>query len=214
MNNSNPDSREMKWYRDWLKPSLDRMVGLVALLLLSPLFLVIVILLFLFQDGHVWFTQIRPGKNERLFRLIKFKTMNERRDSNGELLSDVERLTKIGKFIRKTSLDEIPQLINVVKGEMSFVGPRPLLVEYLSLYNEQQKKRHWVTPGITGWAQVNGRNAIDWQTKFKLDAWYVENQSFWLDIKIMFRTLLKVVKSEGINSPTAATMERFRGNDL
>ncbi|MBI3217908.1 MAG: sugar transferase [Bacteroidetes bacterium] len=213
MNNTNPNLKASTWYGDWLKPILDRLVALFALIVISPVFLMIVILLFVFQDGHVWFTQMRPGKNERLFRLIKFKTMNERRNSRGELLSDVERLTKIGKFIRKTSLDELPQLINVIKGEMSFVGPRPLLVEYLPLYNEQQKKRHGVTPGITGWAQVNGRNAIDWQTKFKLDVWYVDNQSFWVDIKIMFRTLLKVVKSEGINSSTAATMERFTGND-
>lgn len=209
----NIDSASNKFYRLCVKPFLDRFAALIALILLSPLFLAMIVLLFFFQDGHVWFTQVRPGKKERFFRLIKFKTMNEKRDHQGELLKDSDRLTKIGKFIRKTSLDELPQLFNVVMGNMSFVGPRPLLVEYLELYNEEQKKRHWVTPGITGWAQVNGRNAIDWQTKFKLDVWYVENQSFWVDMKIMFRTMMKVIKSEGVNSPTAATMERFRGNE-
>ncbi len=204
---------EREWYRDLMKPTIDRLIAFFALVLLSPLLIFIALLLFIFQDGHVWFTQIRPGKNEKLFLLIKFKTMNEKRNNQGELLTDEERLTKIGKFIRKASIDELPQLVNVLKGEMSIVGPRPLLVEYLSLYNEQQKKRHWVAPGITGWAQVNGRNAIDWHTKFTLDIWYVENQSFWLDIKILFLTLLKVIKSEGINSSTAATMERFMGND-
>ena len=141
---------ERKGYRDLMKPAIDRLTAFFALVLLSPLLILIALLLFIFQDGHVWFTQIRPGKNEKLFLLIKFKTMNERRNSSGELLTDEERLTKIGKFIRKASIDELPQLVNVLKGEMSLVGPRPLLVEYLSLYNEQQKKRHLATPGITG----------------------------------------------------------------
>ena len=213
MNGPKITNQNNNWYRLVVKPSLDRLVALIALIMLSPLFFIIIILLFLFQDGHVFFTQTRPGKNEKLFLLIKFKTMNEKRNSNGELLSDMERLTSIGKFIRKTSMDELPQLINVLNGEMSFVGPRPLLVEYLPLYNEQQRKRHQVTPGISGWAQVNGRNAIDWNTKFILDVWYVENQSFWVDIKIIFRTLLKVIKSDGITSRTSATMEKFMGND-
>lgn len=164
------------------------------------------------NNGKVWFTQLRPGRNEQIFKVIKFRTMTEARDHQGNLLPDEERLTRLGKFIRKTSLDELPQLINVVKGEMSIVGPRPLLVEYLPLYDGKQKRRHEVTPGITGWAQVNGRNAISWQQKFSLDVWYVEHQSFWLDIKILFLTIMKVVKSEGISSETSVTMEKFRGN--
>jgi lipopolysaccharide/colanic/teichoic acid biosynthesis glycosyltransferase len=163
--------------------------------------------------GNPFFIQIRPGKNEKHFRLIKFKTMTDERDDNGELLPDQERLTKTGKFIRKTSLDELPQLFNVVKGDMSFVGPRPLLVEYLPLYNEEQRKRHLVKPGITGWAQVNGRNAISWPDKFKLDVWYVENQSFWLDLKILWMTFIKVLKAEGISGRDSVTMEKFKGNE-
>ena len=169
-------------------------------------------LLFFANKGKIWFIQTRPGRNEQLFKVIKFKTMNDACDVTGKLLPDDIRLTRVGKMIRTTSLDELPQLINVLKGEMSVVGPRPLLVEYLPLYNDQQKRRHNVKPGITGWAQVNGRNAISWQQKFALDIWYVDHQSFWLDIKILFLTVIKVFQAEGINSATSLTMEKFRGN--
>jgi len=161
---------------------------------------------------RVFFTQARPGKDERIFRVVKFKTMTDERDAEGNLLPDAQRLTKIGKFVRSTSLDEIPQLLNVIKGDMSLIGPRPLLVQYLPLYSERQKRRHEVRPGITGWAQVNGRNAISWQQKFEYDVWYVENMSFILDIKILLKTIYNVFKREGINSDTSATMEAFRGN--
>ena len=163
-------------------------------------------------NGKVFFTQKRPGKNERIFSILKFKTMTDQKDQEGNLLPDAKRLTKIGKLVRKTSLDELPQLINVLKGEMSIVGPRPLLPEYLSLYNEEQKKRHAVKPGITGWAQINGRNAISWEDKFQFDVWYVENQSFGLDLKILFLTVKKVFRSEGINTAGQATTEPFKGN--
>ena len=152
--------------------------------------------------------------SNRIFTLIKFKTMNDNRDANGKLLPDSERLTRIGRFIRSTSLDEIPQLINVLKGDMSLVGPRPLLVKYLPLYNDHQKRRHEVKPGITGWAQVNGRNALSWEEKFNLDVWYVDNMSFALDMKIIWTTLVKIVEREGISSVTSTTMEAFRGNEM
>jgi lipopolysaccharide/colanic/teichoic acid biosynthesis glycosyltransferase len=167
----------------------------------------------LFNDGHVFFFQLRPGLNGKIFKVIKFKTMNDRRDSTGQLLPDADRLTALGKFIRKTSLDEIPQLLNVIKGDMSLVGPRPLLVEYLPLYNETQKRRHNVKPGITGWAQVNGRNAISWSQKFAYDIYYVDNVSLMMDIKILFLTVKKVFVSEGINSATSVTMEKFTGEN-
>jgi lipopolysaccharide/colanic/teichoic acid biosynthesis glycosyltransferase len=199
-------------YRSFFKPFLDRFTALFLLILLSPLLLVLMILLAIANRGKIWFTQERPGRDEKIFRVIKFKTMNDRKDKNGVLLPDKLRLTPTGRFIRRTSLDEIPQLINVLKGEMSFVGPRPLLKEYLPLYNDIQKKRHRVKPGITGWAQVNGRNAISWNDKFSYDVWYVENQSFLLDLKILFRTVIKVLLAEGINSANAATMEKFNGN--
>jgi len=182
------------------------------LLLLSPVLLVVTIALAIANNGKPFFIQPRPGKHGRIFNIIKFKTMTDTKDTAGNLLTDEKRLTTIGKFVRKTSLDELPQLINVVKGEMSFVGPRPLLPEYLPLYNEEQKKRHHVKPGITGWAQVNGRNAISWEQKFALDVWYVANQSFVLDVKILFLTVKKVFISEGINTEGQATTERFRGN--
>lgn len=170
------------------------------------------ILLKIANQGDAFFFQARPGKNNKIFKIIKFKTMNDLKDENGQLLSDAERLTKIGAFVRKTSLDEIPQLINVLKGDMSLIGPRPLLVQYLELYNEEQARRHEVKPGITGWAQVNGRNAISWKQKFEYDVWYVDNCSFGTDVKIIYNTILKVVKSEDINSQTSATMEPFNGN--
>jgi lipopolysaccharide/colanic/teichoic acid biosynthesis glycosyltransferase len=172
------------------------------------------ILLFFFNNGKPFFVQERPGKNERLFRIIKFKTMNDKKDIKGSLLSDAERLTPIGKFVRKTSLDEIPQLINVIKGDMSLIGPRPLLVEYLPLYNTEQKRRHEVHPGITGWAQVNGRNAITWEEKFQYDIWYMEHLTLYLDIKIFFLTLKKVFVREGINSTDSVTMEKFQGTSI
>ncbi len=199
-------------YRYFIKPLLDCVCALLAVIIASPIFMVIGILLAIFQQGKVFFTQKRPGRHEHIFLLLKFKTMRDDTDINGNLLPDDERLTAIGKFVRKTSLDELPQLINIVKGDMSFIGPRPLLIEYLPLYNEYQKKRHTVTPGISGWAQVNGRNAIGWTQKFDYDVWYVKNQSFLLDLKIIFLTIIKVFKSDGISAAGSATIEKFRGN--
>lgn len=199
-------------YRNFIKPFFDFLISITLLIVLSPIFLVLIIVLTLNNSGKPFFFQIRPGKNERIFKVIKFKTMNDRRDSSGKLLSDAERLTSVGSRIRKTSLDEIPQLINVLKGDMSLIGPRPLLVEYLPLYNEEQKRRHEVKPGITGWAQVNGRNAISWDEKFKLDVWYVDNVSFKTDVIILIKTLQKVLKREGINQQGHVTAEAFKGN--
>ncbi len=202
-----------KGYRSIIKPLLDTFVAAIALVVASPVMLICMLLLAVANGGKVWFTQLRPGKEGRLFRVLKFRTMTDDRDAAGDLLPDDQRLTGVGKFIRKTSLDELPQLLNVVKGDMSFVGPRPLLQEYLPLYNEEQRLRHTVKPGITGWAQVNGRNAISWTQKFAFDVWYVNNQSFWLDMKILFMTVVKVFKAEGISSETSMTMEKWRGND-
>jgi undecaprenyl phosphate N,N'-diacetylbacillosamine 1-phosphate transferase len=199
-------------YSTLIKPFFDKLSALIVLLISSPVLLLVVLLLATANRGKVWFVQPRPGKGEKIFYVIKFKTMNDARNEKGELLSDEERLTWIGNLVRKTSLDELPQLINVLKGDMSLVGPRPLLVEYLPLYNEVQRKRHDVTPGITGWAQVNGRNAISWEQKFEYDVWYVAHQSFWLDVKILFLTVFKVFKAEGISSATSMTMEKFKGN--
>jgi len=173
----------------------------------------LVLLLMVANNGKPFFTQQRVGKKLQIFRVIKFKTMNDKKDASGNLLSDAERLTAVGKFVRKTSLDELPQLLNVAKGDMSFVGPRPLLVEYIARYSSEQNKRHLVQQGITGWAQVNGRNAISWQRKFELDVWYVNNQSFWVDIKILFLTVFKVLKPEGISANGSATMEKFMGDN-
>lgn len=177
-----------------------------------PVFLVVMLLLFFANDGKPFFFQIRPGKDGRLFKIVKFKTMNDKRGKDGELLSDSERLTRLGLFVRKTSLDEIPQLINVINGDMSLIGPRPLLPEYLSLYSKEQFRRHEVRPGITGWAQINGRNTINWSRKFELDVWYVDRLSFLLDLKIMFLTIKKIIVKEGISSDTSVTMEKFTGN--
>ena len=199
------------FYVTFLKPFLDVVVASVAFIILLPVFLVVVVLLVVANAGKPFFFQLRPGKDEKVFRVIKFKTMNDRKDANGDLLPDAKRLTPIGRFVRKTSLDEIPQLLNVIKGDMSIVGPRPLLVEYLPLYNDQQKHRHDVKPGITGWAQVNGRNAIAWEQKFEYDIWYVNNISFLLDFRILLLTIRNVIRSEGINSATSATMEKFTG---
>ena len=199
-------------YKNYLKRLFDFIAALVGLMLLSPLFILVTVGLFFANQGKPFFLQPRPGKNGTIFTIIKFKTMNDKKDAAGNLLSDAERLTKIGALVRKTSLDEIPQLLNVLKGDMSIIGPRPLLVEYLSLYNETQKRRHHVKPGITGWAQINGRNAISWEDKFTLDVYYVENQSFLLDLKIIFLTIKKVFVSEGISQTGQATTTKFEGN--
>jgi lipopolysaccharide/colanic/teichoic acid biosynthesis glycosyltransferase len=198
-------------YKLIFKLWIDLIVALIGLLLLSPIFLLITIGLILINQGNPFFIQTRPGRNGKLFKIIKFKTMNDKKDSDGNLLSDKKRLTKIGKFVRKTSLDEIPQLLNVLKGEMSLIGPRPLLPEYLSLYNESQKRRHEVLPGITGWAQVNGRNAISWEKKFEHDVYYVDNLSFLLDCKIVYLTIKKVINREGIAAANSVSAEAFKG---
>lgn len=200
------------FYDNILKRFFDGVVSLLMILVLLPLLLLLTFLLSLSNNGQPFFIQARPGKSGRIFNIIKFKTMTDKKDAQGNLLPDAERLTAIGKLVRKTSLDELPQLLNVLKGDMSFVGPRPLLPEYLPLYNEEQRKRHDVKPGITGWAQVNGRNAISWEQKFALDVWYVQHQSFVLDLKILFLTVKKVFVSEGINTQGQATTERFKGN--
>lgn len=199
-------------YSTIIKPTFDFLIALTALLLLSPILLVAMGCLWFANDGKPFFYQLRPGKGERLFKIIKFKTMNDRRDANGALLPDAERLTPIGAWARKTSLDELPQLLNVLKGDMSLIGPRPLLPQYLPLYNATQKRRHEVKPGITGWAQVNGRNAISWEKKFEFDVWYVDHQSFALDLKILLLTVKKVFVREGISQEGQATMEEFRGS--
>ena len=200
-------------YKIFFKPLLDFVLSLLGLIISSPIFLIVFIALLFANKGKVFFLQNRPGKNEKIFKIIKFRTMNNKRDAHGNLLPDVERLTKIGKLVRKTSLDEIPQLINVLLGNMSLIGPRPLLPEYLPLYNDFQKKRHHIKPGITGWAQINGRNAVEWEKKFKFDVWYVENLSFLLDLQIMFLTLKKVLKLEGVNREGEATNIAFKGNE-
>ncbi|MDO9155200.1 MAG: sugar transferase [Paludibacter sp.] len=200
-------------YKYYIKRICDVIISLFGIIGLSPVILLFTILLYFVNKGAgVFFTQERPGKNAHVFKLIKFKTMTDERDLEGKLLPDAVRLTKIGKFVRSTSLDEIPQLFNVLKGDMSLIGPRPLLIKYLPLYSKEQARRHEVRPGITGWAQVNGRNNISWQKKFELDVWYVDHVSFLLDVKILFMTIKKVFKREGISSDTSATMEAFIGN--
>lgn len=199
-------------YKTIIKPFFDIFFATIGLVVLSPLFVILTLLLAFANNGKPFFFQLRPGKNGKIFKIVKFKTMNDKKDKEGKLLPDAERLTKIGAFVRKTSLDEIPQLINVVLGDMSIVGPRPLLTHYLHLYNEFQNRRHEVKPGITGWAQVNGRNAISWDQKFAYDVWYVDHISFTLDVKILLKTVIKVIKSDGINSADAATIEPFDGN--
>lgn len=185
----------------------------IALFMLSPILVIVSLVLLISNHGKPFFFQTRPGKNEKPFKIIKFKTMNDKTDAHGELLPFEERVTPMGAFVRKYSLDEIPQLINVLKGEMSLIGPRPLLMQYLPLYNEQQKKRHNVKPGITGWAQVNGRNAITWKQKFELDIWYVEHLSLIVDLKILLLTIKKVVIKEGVNSDANLNMPTFMGTD-
>ncbi|MDM1370042.1 sugar transferase [Myroides marinus] len=200
-------------YKCFFKRIFDFVAALIGLVLLSPIFIVVVIGLFFANQGKPFFFQVRPGKGGNMFKIVKFKTMNDKKDNEGNLLSDAERLTSIGAFVRKTSLDEIPQLINVLKGDMSLIGPRPLLPQYLELYNTEQKRRHEVKPGITGWAQVNGRNAISWKRKFELDVYYVDHISLALDIKIFFMTIKKVFVREGISQEGQATAEAFNGNN-
>lgn len=199
-------------YKTLVKPSTDFFFSLIVLFFALPIISIVVFLLIIVNKGNPFFFQRRPGRYGRQFTIIKFKTMNDKKDKYGNLLPDEKRLTRLGHFIRKTSLDELPQLLNVLKGDMSLVGPRPLLVEYIPLYNDYQKRRHEVKPGITGWAQVNGRNAISWEEKFNYDVWYVDNMSFMLDLKIILLTILKVFKSEGISQYGQATAEPFKGN--
>jgi undecaprenyl phosphate N,N'-diacetylbacillosamine 1-phosphate transferase len=199
----------MMLYRKYFKRIIDFLFSLIGIVLLFPIFIIVFILLFINNNGSPFFVQKRPGLNERIFKILKFKTMNDKKDENGNLLPDADRLTKLGSFIRKTSLDEIPQLINVLKGDMSLVGPRPLLPDYLSKYSNFQARRHEVKPGVTGWVQVNGRNGLDWDKKFELDVWYVDNISFTLDVKILFMTVFKVFKSEGINVDDVTRIEPF-----
>jgi len=200
-------------YRFFFKRLIDFSTALIGLVILSPLFVITTICLYFANNGKPFFLQSRPGLNAKIFKIIKFKTMNDKRDCLGSLLPDDKRMTYIGSIVRKASLDEIPQLINVLKGDMSVIGPRPLLIEYLGLYDDDQKRRHEVKPGITGWAQVNGRNAISWKEKFELDVWYVDNISFLLDFKIFFITIKKVFKKEGISADGHVTTEAFRGNN-
>ena len=200
-------------YKNFFKPLLDKLLALFLIILFFPIMLIVSILIYIWDGKPIFFTQERPGYKGKIFKIYKFRTMTNEKDENGKLLPDEKRLKGLGKFIRSTSLDELPQLFNVLKGDMSFVGPRPLLVEYLPLYNDRQKKRHDVKPGITGWAQINGRNAISWQEKFEYDIWYVEHLSFLLDMKIFWLTFLKVIKRDGISSNTHATMEKFKGNN-
>lgn len=199
-------------YRRYFKRWLDVVLSVVVLALSSPFFVITLLLLILQNRGTPFFLQERPGKNHKPFRIVKFKTMNDRRDTDGKLLSDNERTTTLGKWVRKLSLDELPQLINVIRGEMSLIGPRPLLFKYIPLYSKEQDRRHEIRPGITGWAQVNGRNSISWQRKFELDVYYVDHLSFGLDLKIIWLTILKVLKREGINQSEQRPMEPFTGN--
>ena len=198
-------------YKKYIKRILDFTLSLIALIVLSPVLLVLTVLGAVKMKGNPFFTQQRPGKNGKIFKLVKFRSMTCEKDRDGNLLPDDVRLTRYGKILRSTSLDELPELINILKGDMSIVGPRPLLVQYLPLYNEEQRHRHDVRPGLTGWAQVNGRNSITWEDKFRYDVWYVRNISFWLDVKILFLTVKKVFCREGISAEDSATMEDFMG---
>lgn len=201
-------------YKHFFKRFFDILISFTALVCLSPVLVIVTIWLHFANKGSgAFFLQERPGKNAKIFKIIKYKTMTDERDANGNLLPDAERLTKVGRFVRSTSIDELPQLINVLKGDMSLIGPRPLLIEYLPLYSATQARRHEVRPGITGWAQVNGRNAISWQKRFELDVWYVDNLSLLTDIKIIFITIKKVLYRSNISSSTSATMEPFDGNN-
>ena len=207
-----PQKEKRGPYRRYFKRPLDFVLSLAAIIILSPILLLIALLVRIKLGSPVIFKQQRPGMNEKIFTLYKFRTMTEERDEKGELLPNEMRLTNFGKFLRASSLDELPELYNILKGDMSIVGPRPLLIEYLPLYNAHQRRRHEVKPGLTGWAQVNGRNAISWEEKFNYDVEYVDNLSFFLDVKIIFLTIMKVLKKEGINQEGRATMEPFRGS--
>jgi len=200
-------------YKQFGKRFFDFLVASIFFFLSLPVFVLITILLCIANRGKPFFFQKRPGRNEHIFKVIKFRTMNDKKDDKGVLLPDDQRITPVGSFVRKTSLDEIPQLLNVIIGNMSLVGPRPLLVFYLPLYNDQQKRRHALKPGITGWAQVNGRNAISWEQKFEYDVWYIDHCSFALDMRIILKTVLKVFRSDGINKSTGEFMEPFSGNN-
>ena len=200
-------------YRKYFKRPMDFTLSLLALTVLSPILLLLSVIGAVVMKGNPFFTQRRPGKDEKIFKLIKFRTMTCEKDENGELLPDEKRLTKYGKLLRSTSLDELPELINILKGDMSIVGPRPLLVKYLPLYNERQRRRHDVRPGLSGYAQINGRNAISWEEKFELDVQYIDNITFIGDWTIIFKTIFQVFKRKDINSETAATMEEFKGSD-
>ncbi len=200
-------------YSKYIKRPMDFCLSLFALLFLSPIIIIFTLVTAIVMRGNPFFCQERPGKNEKIFKLIKFRTMTCQKDENGELLPDEDRLTDYGRFLRSTSLDELPELINILKGDMSIVGPRPLLVSYLPLYNEHQARRHEIRPGLTGYAQAYGRNSVTWEEKFDKDVMYVDNITFMLDIKIIFRTVLTVLKREGISSETSATMEAFRGSE-
>ncbi|TJY33434.1 sugar transferase [Pontimicrobium aquaticum] len=201
-------------YTKILKPILDLLAAIIGLVLISPVFLLLILLLLITNSGKPFFFQRRAGKNGRIFKIIKLKTMNDKKDQHGKLLPYDQRVTKIGTFIRKYSLDEIPQLINILKGDMSLIGPRPLHPEYLPLYNKEQARRHDVMVGITGWAQVNGRNTISWEQKFEYDVWYVDNQSFMLDLKILWLTFYKVIKKKDINSSENTNMPAFKNADV
>lgn len=203
----------MKIYSHIFKRFLDLILASIGFIVLFPVFIIVWIVLLYKNNGKAFFYQERPGKNERIFKIIKFKTMNDKTDANGELLPAIERLTKAGIFVRKYSLDEIPQLLNVIKGDMSLIGPRPLLIRYLPRYNAFQKQRHNIKPGITGWAQVNGRNAISWEQKFEYDVWYVNNLSFLLDIKIIFLTIIKIFKKEGVYNKENEIVPDFTGTE-
>jgi lipopolysaccharide/colanic/teichoic acid biosynthesis glycosyltransferase len=204
----------MKLYKDFFKRFLDFWISLIVLILISPILLVVTIWLHFANKGAgAFFLQERPGKDAKIFKVIKFKTMTDERDAEGNLLPDEQRLTKVGKFVRSTSIDELPQLFNVLKGEMSLIGPRPLLPQYLPLYSPVQARRHEVRPGISGWAQCHGRNAISWTEKFKLDVWYVDHVSLWIDIKVIWITIMKVLKRADINEAGQATMEAFNGSN-
>lgn len=200
-------------YKNFIKRCLDFILSLIAIIVFSPVILLLILLVRFKIGSPVFFKQERPGKNGDIFKMFKFRTMTNECDKDGNLLPDEHRLTSFGKFLRSTSLDELPELFNILKGDMSIVGPRPLLVKYLPLYNDEQKHRHDVLPGLTGWAQVNGRNAISWEKKFDYDVWYTRNISFVLDLKILFLTVKKVFVREGISSGTSETMEEFKGSD-
>ena len=199
-------------YRNLFKRLLDILASFILLILFSPFIITITVLLYFSNNGKPFFLQQRPGKNEKIFTIIKFKTMNDKKDKDGNLLPDVQRITKVGGFVRNASLDELLQLINVLKGDMSMIGPRPLLIEYLPLYNQSQARRHLVKPGITGWAQVNGRNSISWEEKFEYDVWYVDHMNFLTDLLILWRTVEKVFKREGIDASAENTMTKFTGS--